>query len=90
MGFVPVVIEVILETVVVEMHVETVHFVISHVVNELIEIVERDVLSPGINHETAHRVIGHVRRGAYGELLRLPQELQKGLGAPDYAFFLRR
>ena len=50
--FCPVVAKVLLKSVVVEVHLERVHLIISHHLDELAQIVHRNVFASGINHKT--------------------------------------
>ena len=59
-GLRPIVAEVLLEAVVVEVYLQHVHLIVGHHLDELAQIVHRDVFAADIDHETAHRIGGAV------------------------------
>ena len=57
-SLVPVVLEVLLESVIVQMDLHGVHFVVSHDFHQVLQISHRNELTATVYHETAKRIIG--------------------------------
>ena len=66
-GTVPVPSEVLFESVVVEMYLKGVHFVIGHDAGQLAQVAHRDVLAAAVHHEAAQAVVGPVKDLAAGQ-----------------------
>ena len=80
----PIVAEVLLEAVIVEVYLQGVHLIIGHHLDELAQIVHGDVFAADIDHETAHRIGGAVGGYTTGEGMRagLFADLQNGARTP--------
>ena len=80
----PIVAEVLLEAVVVEVYLQGVHLIISHHLDELAQIVHGDVFAADIDHETAYRIGGAVGGYTTGQGMRtgLFADLQNGACTP--------
>ena len=83
----PIVAEVLLEAVVVEMHLQGVHLIVGHHLDELAQIVHGDVFAADIDHETAHGIGGAVGGDATRQGMRagLFADLQNGARTPKRA-----
>ena len=82
--FVPILVEILLESVVVEVNLEGVHLVIGHHLDEVAQIGHGDILTAAVHHETAQLIAWHVVGHAAGEgtIRTLLGQLQHGLRAP--------
>ena len=83
-GAVPVVLEVLFETVVVEMDLERVHLVVRHDFHVVAEVVDGEELAGAVDHEAAHGIVGPVADVAAGEgvVVALLADLEQGAGGP--------
>ena len=83
-GFVPVLIEVLLETVVVQVNLEAVHLVVRHYLHVIAQVLYGEELAPAVNHEATQAVVGPVAHGAAGQLVlfALLAHLQERAGGP--------
>ncbi len=81
---VPVVTEKLLEAVVVEVHLQGVHLIISHDFHQVLQIRHRDKFPTTVYHESTDRIVGVIADDSLGQLMvgSLFRNLQKGACAP--------
>ena len=86
-GLRPIVAEVLLEAVIVEVYLQSVHLIIGHHFDQLAQIVHGDVFAADIDHETAHRIGRAVGGYTTGQGMRasLFADLQNGARTPKCA-----
>ena len=65
-GLVPVVFEILLKAVVVEVQLQRVHLVIGHHAHEVAQIVDGHELATHVEHETAQAILRNIDDGAAG------------------------
>ena len=80
----PVVAEVLLEAVVVEMHLQGVHLVVGHNLDQIAQIGHRNELAAAVHHAAAQTVLWHVGHEAFGEVVLLAH-LQQCACSPESA-----
>ena len=54
---VPVLVEIGRKAIVIEVHLQTVHLIVSHRAHQSAQVVQRDILAPAVHHQTAKRVV---------------------------------
>ena len=83
-SLVPVVLEVLLESIIVQMDLQGVHFVVSHDFHQVLQISHRNELTATVYHETAKRIIGIITNRSLREraFLILFRQLQECACAP--------
>ena len=83
----PIVAEVLLEAVIVEVYLQSVHLIIGHHFDQLAQIVHGDVFATDIDHETTHRIGGAVGGDPTRQGMRagLFADLQNGARTPKRA-----
>ena len=78
----PVVVEVLLETIVVEVQLQEVHLVVRHHPHQLVQIRHRDVFPTHVEHEATDAVLRHIDGSATGQCHLLFRQLQECLCGP--------
>ena len=81
-GLVPIAVEVIAESIIVQMHLQGVHLVIREQMNQAVQIGEGNVLTAHIYHHTAHRIGRCIGNGSAGKRFALHLQLLQCLNAP--------
>ena len=83
-GTAPVVTIELLETIVVEMHLQGIHLIIGHHFHQVTQIGHGDELAPAVHHETAQGVVGPVAQLAFRQLVvfTLLADLEQGARSP--------
>ena len=79
LSLVPIIVEVLHETVIVKMNLQCVHLVISHHLGKTAQIIHGDKLTSAVHHEPSKLILGHIdyrslRQSTVGTLLRHLQQ----------------
>ena len=82
-GLVPIAAKELTETIVVEVHLERIHFIVSHSLYQIVQIVDRHKLARYVNHKTAQFVHGYVHGFALRQCGVLFGELEQCTCCPE-------
>ena len=90
-SLVPITLKMFRETIVVKMHLQAIHLIITHDFHQLAQIRNRYVLAAAINHKTTHGKVGVVLYCSFGKLrsARPVDHLQQSARSPIESRFGR-
>ena len=90
-GLVPVILEILLEAIVIQVDLEDIHLVIRHGLGKILQVGHRDELAAAVHHEAAHGIVRPVRYLSLGQGARLAllAHLEQRAGGPINAHGFR-
>ena len=88
-GLLPIVAEVLLEGIVVEMDLQEIHLIIGHDLHQVLQIAHRNVFTAHIDHKATAGILRHIDCRTTRQFMALFQQLLQGAGTPQKALCRR-